>query len=89
MLRRKYNIHSALDMIETWLRVSGYPYTRNLEDLDYSSKLYSFIVQHQMGRKWSLYLAEVYRNLFEEFGVRNGQFDMTDSALAYEIVVPV
>lgn len=42
-----------------------------------------------MGRKWSLYLAEIYRNLFEEFGVRNAQFDMTDSALAFEIVVPV
>ena len=89
MLRRKYNIHSALDMIETWIHVSGYPYTRNLEDLDYSNKLYSFIVQHQMGRKWSLYLAEIYRNLFEEFGIRNAQFDITDSALAFEIVVPI
>jgi predicted DNA binding CopG/RHH family protein len=89
MLRRKYNIHSALDMIETWIRVSGYQYTHNLEDLDYSNKIYSFIVQHQMGRKWSLYLAELYKNLFEEFGLRNAQFDMTDSALAFEIVVPI
>jgi predicted HicB family RNase H-like nuclease len=89
MLRRKYNIHSALDLIETWIRVSGYPYTHNLEYLDYSHKLYSFILQHHMGRKWSLYLAELFKNWFEEFGVRNPQFDMTDSALTFEIVVPI
>src|ERR671923_717220 len=89
MLRRKYNIHSALDMIETWISISGYSYNHNMEDLDYSSRLHSFIVQHHMGMKWSLYVAELYKNLFEECGVRNAQFDMTDSTLAFEIVVPI
>jgi hypothetical protein len=89
MLRRKYNIHSALDMIETWVNASGYSYSHNTEELDYSNKLHSFIVQHNMGRNWSLYLAELYKNLFEEFDVRNAKFDMTDSTLAFEIVVPI
>jgi hypothetical protein len=47
------------------------------------------MVQHHIGRKWSLYLVELYKNLFEEFGVRNPKFDMTDSALTFEIVVPM
>jgi predicted DNA-binding ribbon-helix-helix protein len=89
MLRRKYNIHSALDMIETWISTSGYSYNHNLEDLDYSNRLHSFIVQHHMGMKWSLYLSELYKNLFEEFGIRDSRFDMTDSTLAFEIVVPI
>jgi hypothetical protein len=89
MLRRKYNIYSALDMIETWISISGYSYTHNVEDLDYSNRLHSFIIQHHMGRKWSLYLSELYKNFFEEFGIRNAQFDLTDSTLAFEIVVPV
>lgn len=89
MLRRKYNIHSALDMIETWISASGYSYIHNLEDLGYSNRLHTFIVQHQMGMKWSLYLSELYKNLFEEFGVRDSQFDMTDSTLAFEIVVAI
>jgi predicted DNA-binding ribbon-helix-helix protein len=89
MLRRKYNIHSALDMIETWVSASGYSYSHNTDDLDYSKRLHTFIVQHNMGMKWSLYLAELYKNLFEEFEVRNAQFDMTDSTLAFEIVVPI
>jgi predicted DNA-binding ribbon-helix-helix protein len=89
MLRRKYNIHSALDMIETWVSASGYSYSHNTEDLGYSNRLHSFIVQHHMGMKWSLYISELYKNFFEEFGVRNAQFDMTDSTLAFEIVVPI
>ena len=89
MLRRKYNIYSALDMIETWISISGYSYTHNTDDLDYSNRLHSFIVQHHMGRKWSLYLSELYKNFFEEFGIRDAQFDLTDSTLAFEIVVPI
>jgi hypothetical protein len=42
-----------------------------------------------MGMKWSLYLSELYKNLFEEFGIRNSQFEMTESTLAFEIVVPI
>ena len=89
MLRRRYNIHSALDMIEGWIHASGYSYNHNLEDLDYSNRLHSFIVQHNMGMKWSLYLSELYKTVFEEFGIRNSQFDTTDSTLAFEIVVPI
>jgi predicted DNA-binding ribbon-helix-helix protein len=89
MLRRKYNIHSALDMIETWISISGYTYSHNMEDLDYSNRLHFFIVQHHMGLKWSLYLSELYKNFFEDFGIRNARFDLTDSSLAFEIVVPI
>jgi predicted DNA-binding ribbon-helix-helix protein len=89
MLRRKYNIHSVLDMIETWISMSGYSYSHNMEDLDYSNRLHFFIVQHNMGLKWSLYLSELYKSFFEDFGIRNTRFDLTDSSLAFEIVVPI
>jgi predicted DNA-binding ribbon-helix-helix protein len=89
ILRRKYNIHSTLDMIETWIGISGYLYTHNTEDLNYSNRLHSFIIQHQMGRNWSLYLSELYRSFFEDFEIRNTTFDLTDSTLAFEIVVPI
>jgi hypothetical protein len=88
MLRMKYNIFSALDVIETWISISGYSYNHSTEYLGNSEELHSFIVQHNMGMKWSLYLGELYKNLFEEFGIRNAQFDITNSTLAFEIVVP-
>jgi hypothetical protein len=45
------------------------------------------MVTHEMGKGWSLYLAELYKNLFEEFGVRTTQFETTDSTLVSEVVV--
>ena len=45
------------------------------------------MVHHEMGKGWSLYLAELYKNLFEEFEVRTTQFETTDSTLVSEVVV--
>jgi predicted DNA-binding ribbon-helix-helix protein len=89
MLRGKYNIHSALDIVETWVRISGYSYTHNIENLDYSNRAHRFVIHHDMGRKWSLYLAELYKNLFEDFEVSNAQFGLTDTTLVFRVVVSV
>lgn len=80
MLRNEYNITSALDVIETWIRIAGYPYRH---DVQYSK--HSYTIQHDMGKKWSLYLSEQYRFLFEDFGLKRVQFHMTDSTLAFSV----
>ena len=58
LLRNEYNIESALDVIETWIKISGYPYRH---EVNYT--LYSYVIQHDMRRNWSLYMAELYRFL--------------------------
>jgi hypothetical protein len=45
------------------------------------------MVHHEMGKGWSLYLAELYKNLFDEFEVRTTEFETTDSTLVSEVVV--
>ncbi len=47
------------------------------------------MVHHEMGKGWSLSLAELYKNLFEEFEVRTTQFEMTDSTLVFEVEVSI
>ena len=89
MLESNYNTRSALDMIDTWMSISGFSYTHDTKDLDYSNRLHAFILLHHMGRKWSLYLAELYKNLFEEFEIRNIKFHITDNTLAFEMIVPI
>ena len=59
MLRNQYNIESALDLIETWIRISGYPYRHevdgdNTNNNNNYTTIHSYILQHDMGRKWSL-----------------------------------
>jgi hypothetical protein len=39
-----------------------------------------------MGLKWSLYLSEIFRNLFEElFNVTKVHFNMTDNTVVFTI----
>lgn len=84
-LRNRYNIYAALEVIENWIRISNYPYTHDITDEPGSRILHTFVVQHDMGFKWSLYLAELYRNLFEELGRKDSRFEMTDNTLAFEL----
>ncbi len=81
LLRREYNIKSALDLIETWIRISGYSYRHETSN----DSIKRFFVQHDMGRRWSLYLAELYRNLFEEFSISDFHFDVTDNTVAFTV----
>lgn len=78
LLRNEYDIESALDVIETWLKISGYPYTH---EITYSR--HSYVIQHDMGMNWSLYIAELYRFLFEEFGLRRVDFDVNNNTLNF------
>jgi hypothetical protein len=82
LLRNEYNIESALDVIETWIKISGYPYRH---EANYSR--HSYVIQHDMGRNWSLYMAELYRFLFEEFGLRRVEFDLNHNTLAFTVDV--
>lgn len=84
LLKKQYNIQSALDFIESWLRVSGYPYSHDISQGNYPKRHY-FVIQHDMGLKWSKYLAALYSNLVEEFGIYDKNFDMTDNTLVFTI----
>lgn len=76
LLRNEYSLSSALDVIETWLRISGY-----LCKHEVRFGIHSFVLQHDMGKKWSIYLAEIYRSIFEEFGKPGAKFNLTENTV--------
>ncbi len=78
LLRSEYNIDSFLSVLESWIRASGYPFRHENTD-----KVHSYVIRHDMGKKMSLYLAELYRNVFEEFGLRTVHFDQTENTLSF------
>ena len=57
-----------------------------IEDLNYSDRRIHLWYIMRWGRMATL-LAELYKNLFEEFEVRTTQFETTDSTLVSEVVV--
>ena len=78
LLRNEYNIESALDVVETWIKISGYPYRH-----DVNHTQHAYVIQHDMGKNWSLYLAELYRFLFEQFGLKKVEFDLNHNTLDF------
>lgn len=80
LLRNEYNVESALDVIETWIKISDYPYRH---EVNYTQ--HSYVIQHDMGKNWSLYMAELYRFLFGEFGLKRVEFDLNHNTLAFVV----
>ena len=85
-LKEQYNvsIESALDFIEVWIKEAGYPYVHDISDVDRS--IHHFVIQQDMGLKWSLYLSEILRNLFEElFNLNEVHFDVTGNIIRFTL----
>lgn len=79
LLRNEYGIESALDVIETWIKISGYPYRH---EVNYTR--HSYMIQHDMGKNWSIYMSELYRFLFEEFGLKRVEFDLNNNSFGFQ-----
>lgn len=73
------NIMFGLEMIETWIRASGFSYKRQVNGVNYACT-----IEHDMGKKWSLYLTEIFRFIFDAFSLK-AVFESTDSALRFQI----
>ncbi|MGB6785503.1 MAG: hypothetical protein WBE60_06455 [Nitrosotalea sp.] len=78
MLRNEYNIIPILDVLETRMRVSGFQYRHEVNDT-----VHSYVIQHDMGNKWSIYMAAQYRYVFDEFNLKTVTFEMTGNTLAF------
>jgi len=84
LIEREYTIKSALDFIEYWIKISGYPYRH--EETNNGENRHAYIIQHDMEKKWSLYLASLYQFLFEGLGVNKKiEFDKTENTLTFMI----
>jgi uncharacterized protein (DUF4415 family) len=80
MLRNEYTITSALDVIETWVKVAGYSYRHEVIGSEHF-----YIIQHDMGLKWSLYLKEQYGVILEDFGVQRADFRASQNIVVFKV----
>jgi hypothetical protein len=84
LMKNEYTIKSALDFLESWLKISDYPYRH--EEANYDQNKHSYVIQHDMGMKVSIYLASLYQFLFDELGHNERiEFDKTENTLAFTI----
>ena len=84
LMKNEYTIKSALEFLESWIKISGYPYRHH--EMNNGENKHSYVIQHDMGLKWSIYLASLYQFLFDELGVsKKIEFDKTENTLAFTI----
>lgn len=81
LFRSEYNIDSALKVIEYKLRMSGYVYRKERQDNNHV-----YIIEHGLGPKWSLYLAELFAAEFREVK-HEAEFEKLDNVLAFKVRV--
>jgi hypothetical protein len=80
MLRNDYSVTSALQVLDTWLKIVGYSYRHEVRGSEHS-----YIIQHEMGKKWSLYLKELFRLISEAFGLPRVDFDVDENMLSFKV----
>jgi hypothetical protein len=75
----EYNLDSALRVIEYKMRLSGYVYRKDIQN-----NQYVYTIEHGMGPKWSLYLAELFAAEFQEVN-HKAEFEKLDNLLAFRV----
>jgi hypothetical protein len=80
MLRNEYSIASALEVLETWIKISGYSYRHEVRGSEHS-----YVIHHDMGRKWSLYLSKLFGFITEDFELPRVDFDLSENALSFRV----
>ena len=55
LMKSEYSISAFLDMLESWLRISGFVYRRDIS----GSGVQTFVIQHDLGRRWSAYFEKL------------------------------
>lgn len=80
LMKSAYSLSAFLDVFESWLRVSGFAYKR--ETIDNSE---IFVVQHEMGRRWSIYFEKLIEYVFKDLNENKPSFEVTDNSVAFKI----
>ena len=78
LVKNEYSVSAFLDMIESWLRVSGIGYRRDVVD-----SVQTFVIQHDMGKRWSTYFEKLIKYAFKDLKENEPVFDINDNSIAF------
>ncbi|MDE1830340.1 MAG: hypothetical protein KGI25_08455 [Thaumarchaeota archaeon] len=78
VLQNEYTVDSFLNLIESWSNASKIPFRRLLK-----GNLNTCIIQHDMGKNWSLFLGNLYKNVIEELTQKKVSINTTDNTVKF------
>ena len=84
MLQGRYDFEALLQSFESWLKAADFPY-RHMRTTNMHRSRHSFIVQHDMGRKYSVFAAEGFKTYFEPRITQEIEYSVTDNTISMTI----
>lgn len=75
------DIESFLHAMDLWFGASHLPFRHIVKD-----GMHRYVIQHELGRKWSIYLATVTGSLLVEIGYHTKNQKIDDQSVSFEIV---
>jgi hypothetical protein len=84
LLKGEYSLQSFLNTIEAWLRISNFQYSYNISD---SGNKHRLVIQHDMGKRWSLYFEKLFSHAFNSLHSTNRlKCETTDNIVAFTVL---
>lgn len=80
-IKGQLNIESFLHAMDLWIGASHLPFRHIV-----SNGMDRYIIQHELGRKYSIYLVTVVTSLLVEIGYRTEHQKIDDQSVSFEIV---
>lgn len=79
--RKEYTVEAFIKGVEYWTKTSNLPSSH----VEKSNGVHQYIIQHDMGKKWSFYYRQLFKKIFEQLGVKKLDIDTTDSTLIFTL----
>ncbi len=76
VLQTEYTVESFLRVIESWAMVSKIPFRRITK-----GSLNTCVLQHDLGKNWSVYLGHLFKNVIEEVAQKRVAINPTENTL--------
>lgn len=81
-LRQEFNVMSSVDVVEALIRLSSHKYRH---EVNYG--IHQFVIQHNLGKKWSLYLYEIYSSVLRQFRFKKVNIVADNNKLTFTIII--
>ena len=80
VLRNDYNVDYFLETIGYWVKDSGFSLRHDVEN-----DIHRYVIQHDLGKNWSLYISEFISRTIEKMTGRKTLVKITDKTVSFSI----
>ena len=79
LLKGEFTLTSFLNILENWLRISSFAYKHEV-----TNEVHNFVIQHDMGRNYSLFMRDIIEYILEEMFEIKSDFTITDNTVVFK-----